>query len=99
MNYYKSKRKPYKRSDAGTIYINLHPTCEACEGWKTEELHHILSRRSGGPDEEWNWLALCKACHLVFHSVGRASFAKRYPWLEDKIKAACDKMGRKFDKE
>ena len=98
MTYYKKKGRPYRRSDEGTIYMNLHPSCEAC-GFQSEELHHILSRRSGGPDLEWNWLALCKACHVVFHTVGRYSFAMRYPVTMKKIKAACDMMGRKFGKE
>lgn len=98
MTYYKKKGKPYRRSEEGTLYMNLHPYCEACGNWQSEELHHILSRRSGGPDEDWNWLALCKACHLVFHTVGRYSFTLRYPACEEKIKAACATMGRKFNK-
>ena len=51
------------------------------------------------PDEEWNWLALCRYCHAGFHSIGRYSFALRYPIVHDKIKSACEKMGRTFDKE
>lgn len=77
--------------------MNLHPYCEAC-GFKSEELHHILSRRSGGPDEEWNWLALCKVCHRCFHDFGRAKFCDRFPHLVAKVRAACDKIGRVFDK-
>lgn len=98
MTYYKKKGKPYRRSEEGSLYMNLHPHCEAC-GFQSEELHHILTRRSGGPDMDWNWLALCKACHVVFHTVGRYSFAMRYPLTMEKIKAACEHMGRKFDKE
>ncbi len=97
MSYYRKKGKPYKRSDLGSFYINAHPSCEAC-GFPSEELHHIITRRSGGPDEEWNWLALCKGCHLLFHSLGRASFCKRYPHLTDKVREACERMGRVFDK-
>ena len=77
--------------------MNAHPECEAC-GFPSEELHHIISRRSGGLDEEWNWLALCKVCHSIFHNSGRVTFCKRFPHLEDKVKAACDAMGRVFDK-
>jgi len=97
MTYYKKKGKPYRRSDAGTLYLNLHPSCEVC-GSSSEQLHHILSRRSGGPDEEWNWMALCKCCHNNFHSLGRASFARRFPIVMHKIREACERMGRKMDK-
>jgi len=97
VSYYKKKGKPYKRSDLGTFYMNAHPDCEAC-GFPSEELHHVLSRASGGPDDEYNWLALCKADHILFHAMGRASFCKRYPHLEAKVCEACDRMGRVFDK-
>jgi 5-methylcytosine-specific restriction endonuclease McrA len=97
MSFYKKKGKAYRRSDAGTLYLNLHPHCEAC-GFPSEQLHHILSRRSGGPDEEWNWMALCKCCHNNFHALGRASFAERYLATMDRIVLACERMGRKFNK-
>jgi len=77
--------------------MNAHSDCEAC-AFPSEELHHIITRRSGGLDEDFNWLALCKGCHLLFHSLGRASFCKRYPHLEAKVREACDMMGRVFDK-
>ena len=77
--------------------MNLHPSCEAC-GFPSEQLHHILSRRSGGPDIEWNWMALCACCHANFHQLGRFSFARRYPVTMEKIRAACEHLGRKFDK-
>jgi len=82
----------------GQFYVNAHQACEACYVLPSDELHHILTRASGGPDEEWNWLALCKGCHILFHSMGRASFCKRYPHLEAKVREACDMMGRVFDK-
>ena len=97
MNYYKKKGKPYRRSAEGTLYMNLHPYCEAC-GYHAEELHHILTRRSGGADEEYNWLALCKVCHHIYHDIGRVSFAERFPACEAKIVSACEKAGRKFNK-
>jgi len=97
LTYYKKKGKPYRRSVEGTIYMNRHQICEAC-GFPAEELHHILSRRSGGPDVDWNWLSLCRACHLVFHTVGRSSFMERYPACEEKIVAACEHMGRRARK-
>lgn len=98
MSYYKKKGKPYRRSDIATFYLNSHRACEACIGFPAEEVHHIITRATGGPDEAFNFLALCKVCHLVFHQIGRASFCKRYPHLEAKVREACDMMGRVFDK-
>ena len=97
MKYGKAKGKAYKRSDLGTFYMNAHPLCETCDH-PSEELHHIISRKSGGADEEWNWLALCKYCHAGFHSIGRYSFAMRYPSATAKIKDACERVGRVFNK-
>jgi 5-methylcytosine-specific restriction endonuclease McrA len=98
MKYAKSKRGTYRRSDLGQFYMNAHPGCEVC-GHPAEELHHILTRKSGGPDEEWNWLALCKYCHNGFHSIGRYSFALRFPIVHDKIRDACARLGRTFNRE
>ena len=30
---------------------------------KTAEFHHQWPHGAGGPDEDWNYVALCKACH------------------------------------
>jgi 5-methylcytosine-specific restriction endonuclease McrA len=97
MKYGKSKRGSYRRSELGQFYVNRNPACEIC-GHTTEELHHIISRKTGGLEEEWNYLALCRYCHNGFHSIGRYSFAVRYPSVYDKIKTACENMGRVFDK-
>jgi 5-methylcytosine-specific restriction endonuclease McrA len=97
LKYGKSKRGTYRRSELMQFYINAHPYCETC-GHITEEGHHIISRKTDGPEEDWNYLALCRVCHMVFHSIGRYSFAQRYPVVRDKIEQACLKMGRTFDK-
>jgi 5-methylcytosine-specific restriction endonuclease McrA len=97
VKYTKSKRGNYRRSEMATFYLNAHPKCETCDH-TAEEIHHIISRKSGGPDEEWNWLALCKYCHAGFHSIGRYSFAVRYPSATAKIKDACERAGRVFNK-
>lgn len=95
MKYGKSKRGPYKRSDMAQFYFNAHPACEAC-GFPSQDLHHIITRKTGGEEEDFNYLALCKVCHMVWHNIGRVSFATRYPHLMPKIKEACEKQGRRF---
>jgi len=78
------------------MYMNIHPACESCGIIESREYHHILSRATGGPSEDWNALALCVSCHQVFHMNGRKTFCARFPKLEAKVKAACQKLGRKF---
>ncbi|MHA1636466.1 MAG: HNH endonuclease [Candidatus Thorarchaeota archaeon] len=42
--------------------------CQSCgRKWESPEnqfaAHHILPKRLGGPDEDWNLMALCPSCH------------------------------------
>ena len=90
------KRPRGGRSEAAQFYLNAHPGCEACGIVEASEVHHVITRATGGPDEGWNFLALCMVCHRVWHMIGRKAFSGRYPALTDKIKAACKRMGRKF---
>lgn len=32
------------------------------------EVHHIIYRSHGGPDEEWNLITLCKEHHMAAHN-------------------------------
>lgn len=76
--------------------------CEIC-GKPNAQRHEIITRKTGGPREEWNTLWLCTDHHTLgpdaFHRIGRYSFAVRYPAVYQKIVAACQKMGRTFKKE
>lgn len=31
------------------------------------DVHHIILRKDGGPNEDWNLVTLCKTCHIVLH--------------------------------
>ena len=42
------------------------PHCELC-GSESSDLHHIISRGSGGKDHRTNLINLCRACHLQVH--------------------------------
>ena len=48
-------------------YLMQHPLCAECarQGRVTAatDVHHIVPRRDGGPDEDSNLMALCHACH------------------------------------
>jgi hypothetical protein len=70
--------------------------CEICGA--PAEAHEIITRKTGGPCEEWNQIRFCRVHHRLIHSLGRYSFALAYPQFRDKIEAACERMGRVFDK-
>jgi 5-methylcytosine-specific restriction endonuclease McrA len=76
-------------------YKGLHPGCEACREWTSDDAHHIVSEGSGGPTEVWNLLALCRVCHTIFHDVGWKKAIDRFPHLAGKVTAARIIMGRK----
>lgn len=79
-------------------YREAHPVCEACKMERSQHTHHINTEKSGGPAEDWNFLALCVYCHTEVHARGWLSFSKRYPQVEGKIVAARLRMGRSVTK-
>lgn len=69
--YGKSKRKVDKELLAK---IKTQP-CAICGSLKDIDPAHIKSRGSGGPDEDWNLVALCRFDHIRQHASG---FVKLY---------------------
>lgn len=67
--------------------------CELC-GDRADP-HEIVTRGSGGKREPWNVIYLCLAHHREFHDRGRSTWARLHPEYLNKIKAACERMGRK----
>jgi hypothetical protein len=96
MHYGKPKHPRGRRSDQLQFYMNAHPTCEACGIVESRDGHHIVTRATGGLEEDWNYLALCVVCHTTWHNIGRKSFAARYPHLDTKIKESVKRHGRKW---
>ena len=96
MKYGKAKHPYSRRTDQAQFYFNAHPYCEACRLVEARDLHHIITRATGGAEENENYLSLCSVCHTTWHNIGRRAFAARYPHLEAKIQEACKRQGRKF---
>jgi len=92
--YSKTKTPRRGRSEQAQFYINRHPVCEACHIIESQEVHHIVTRATGGPDEDWNFLALCVGDHNLFHDRGFREFCRRFPDLKYKVEAARLHMGR-----
>lgn len=47
-------------------------TCRGCGTSRSIEVHHIVYRSHGGPDEEWNLISLCQRCHGSAHGLDKA---------------------------
>ena len=66
--------------------------CLIC-GVRPADNHEICSRGSGGPEEDWNQLRLCRVHHTEAHTLGWFAFIQKYPRLAGKVIAARNKRG------
>lgn len=48
--------------------------------------HHLKHRSSGGGNEPFNLVPLCKAHHVQVHYLNKTSMAMRYPQFENWLK-------------
>lgn len=70
------KRKRIENKELIDILKAKH-VCIIC-GEKNVDIHHIKTRKEGGPDERWNLVPLCRSHHSEAHSMGVKSFADKY---------------------
>ena len=54
--------------------------CAVCK--KKGERHHIKHRGSGGVDDDWNILSLCRLHHIELHQIGGLKFIQKYSEVE-----------------
>ena len=59
--------------------------CKVCFETPSEPCH-IKSRGSGGPEEHWNLIALCRKCHRTQHDLGWWRFCQRHSHLLCELK-------------
>ena len=55
--------------------------CQACHFWGHRDRCHILSKGSGGPDDDWNILLMCRDCHQTQHQIGILTFLDKHAHL------------------
>lgn len=51
--------------------------CHVC-GVTPVDVHHIKTVGSGGGDELYNLISLCRVCHTKVHQMGTKTFFKKY---------------------
>lgn len=59
--------------------------CAAC-GCTPSDPCHIKSRGAGGPDTDWNLLAMCRIHHTEQHKVGWFMMAYKYSGVNYQLK-------------
>lgn len=63
------------------------------------ENHHIKTRGSGGKDDDWNLIPLCRNHHMEIHRIGPIRFLKKYSKAKEIFAAKgwyiSDEFGRK----
>lgn len=62
--------------------------CEICGS--PAEVHHIITRGSGGTDHKDNLLNLCRKHHTEIHTIGRESFSSKYEVVRERIRYAVE---------
>ena len=68
-------------------------SCAVCAS-PGADVHHIVSRGSGGGDVPYNLLHLCRKCHTEVHIIGWVAFGRKYPRVYGKIMNAREIAGR-----
>jgi hypothetical protein len=58
--------------------------CFVCRYRPTDPCH-IISRGSGGPDEPYNVISLCRKHHQLHHSLGWFKMCEEHPFLKQEI--------------
>lgn len=59
--------------------------CCACLKHGPSDPHHIKTVKSGGPDEIWNVVSLCRSCHQSIHVLALNRFTDKYPYFKEVI--------------
>jgi len=61
--------------------------CLLCRSNRIDRCH-IKSKGSGGPDDNWNIMFLCRFHHQEQHRIGIITFYKKYPNIQKALQFA-----------
>lgn len=56
--------------------------CLVCRSFQVDR-DHIKTRGSGGTDDDWNLMPLCRLHHVERHAIGIGTFAFKYPLVKN----------------
>ena len=100
--------KKIRREDNILIAKMRSEDCFFCQVSGPSEVHHLKSRKSGGPDVEWNLVPVCRPCHVEVHKRGLLFMMQKYLYAVAKLlkkgwkidhfgKMRNDKYGEQYD--
>ena len=72
--------KSIRKSDENILKVYRKARCCIC-GLRRCDPAHIKTRGSGGPDEHWNLIALCRAHHTEQGQIGFWKMCEKYPFF------------------
>lgn len=64
-----------------SIYKRDGYACALCGRADGLQIHHVVHRSQGGPNEPWNLVTLCPMCHQLAH--GERPVFEGYEYLKD----------------
>jgi hypothetical protein len=70
--------------------------CEICNGHNPER-HHIKTRGSGGTDDDWNIIMLCRKHHIIWHQYGISKMVETYPLVQVLLRNKGWVLYKEFD--
>jgi hypothetical protein len=65
----------------------------------TAERHHLKTRGSGGTDDDWNILHICRTHHVEIHAIGFVRFFEKYPNIQNLVESRGWKIENIFGKQ
>ncbi len=77
-------QKIKRKEDQNLLDFYRNRRCDIC-GMKPVDPAHIKTRGSGGPDEHWNLMSLCRVHHTEQGQLGFYKMAKKYPFFAQMI--------------
>ncbi len=69
------EEEPWCQVGMRSLWRELGAICTS----ESTDGHHVLSKGRGGPNERWNYLALCHPCHMWVHA--HPKLAEAAGWL------------------
>lgn len=74
--------KPVRLKNRQLLDTYKYRSCLAC-GHGISDPCHVRTQKRGGPDTEWNVMALCRTHHVEQHKIGWDSMRRKYPRLDN----------------
>lgn len=72
--------KPSRKKDRELLDRVAAMPCAVCGNSRLlNDPSHIRSRGAGGPDTDWNVVAMCRRHHTEWHAIGYLTFLDSYP--------------------